>query len=404
MGAMNTRAKLLDRHGRPVVLVHLQKRAAIRKDYVAHLAWWRRPFIGYLVSIPLVAVALLAVIGGQRLLPSYFPGTYMFLPVLLVSLFWGVGPALFSVLLGAVALDYFYISPVGQFDFTNWHGVLQLVPFIAFGMIIAIITGQRELARVNALLAQQEAQEHAEELAEVNEQLEEANTLKDQFLSMASHELKTPITSIRGQAQVTLRRLSKQHDLTPEPDMTRTALTKIEEQTHRLAALVDDLLVLSSIRSGKTALQIGRCNLNEVCQGVVEDQRLITERSIELVLPETPIMLQADRDRLGQVIVNLVTNAIKYSPAGSPVQVSASRHEKVATVQVSDHGPGIPEEQQERIFETFYRVPNAQSTASNGFGLGLAICKDIVERHGGRIWCQSQPGQGSTFCVELPVK
>ncbi len=395
----------VDRRGRTLVPVSLQKRAEIRRNYFANISWWRRPRLGYLISIPLVGLTLLAVLEGRRLLPNfYFPAMSMAIPILIVALIWGVGPALFTVVLATLALDYFYVSPVEQSSVITWHGFLQLLPFVIFGMIISIFTGQREAARMRALLAEQEAQAQADELAELNQQLEEANKLKDQFLSMASHELKTPITAILGQAQITLRRLSRQQERALDTESISTALEKIDEQARRLNMLVDDLLDLSSIRGGKIALRMRRCDLGEVCRKVVEDQRLLTDRPIDLEVSPPSIELQADSDRLGQVIVNLVNNAIKYSPEGSPVRVVVSRTDAVALLQVIDAGPGIPREQQQRIFETFYRAPNAKASSSDGFGLGLAICKDIVERHDGRIWCESQEGEGSTFCVELPLK
>ncbi len=402
---MDLRATHVDRRVRPLVLVRLQKRAVLRKDYIAHLPWWRRPIAGCLFSIPLVGLGLLGVILGQRLIPDfYFPGAPMIVAVLLVALIWGVAPALFAVLLSALALDYFYIPPGGQFSLNSWPGVLQILPFVIAGFIIALISGQRESARLRALFAEQEAQAQAEELIKANQQLEQANQLKDHFLSMASHELKTPITTIRGQAQVTLRRLAKQSELSLEQATIRTALEKIDEQTYRLNALVDDLLDLSIIQAGKIELRQGDCDLADMCRGVIEDQRLLTGRIIELEVPSTPVKLQADCERLSQVVVNLVGNAIKYSPQDRPVQVRVSQDGTVALIQVSDAGVGIPKDQQGRIFEAFYRASNARKSSSDGFGLGLAICKDIVERHGGRIWCESSTGKGSTFFVELPLR
>jgi signal transduction histidine kinase len=398
------RQTLTDRRGRPLQRITLEKRVELRRLYIAEIPRWRHPFVGYVASVPLVALGILAVMLEKHLLPSfYFPGVAMLLSVLLVALFWGVGPALFSVLLAALALDYFYFPPFFQFSAFTWNAILQLLPFIIGGIIIAIITAQRESARYRALFAEQLAQEHADELALANQELEQANQLKDQFLSMASHELKTPITTIRGQAQIVLRRLSKQPEPSSEQAAVQTALQKIEEQTHRLATLVDDLLELSSMRSGKVSLRLKRCNLGEICREAVEDQRLLTGRPIDLEIPATPLTLQADPNRLSQVISNLVSNAIKYSSQESPVTVTLTRQNTAALIAVQDLGQGIPEDQQKLIFETFYRAPNAQTSSKNGWGLGLAICKDIVERHGGRIWCNSQPGKGSTFFVELPL-
>ena len=395
---------LTDHRGRKLQRVTLEKRVELRRLYIAEIPRWRHPLVGYVASVPLVALGILAVMVEQHLLPNlYFPEVAMLLSVLLVALLWGVGPALFSVLLAALALDYFYFPPFLQFSPLTWNALLQLLPFIIGGIVIAIITSQRESARYRALFAEQVAQEHTDELAIANQQLEEANQLKDQFLSMASHELKTPITTIRGQAQIVLRRLAKQQAQSSEQADIHTALQKIETQTYRLSTLVDDLLQLSSMRTGKISLRQQPCDLGEVCRAAVEDEHLLTDRNIELHLPPTPLILQADPDRLSQVVSNLVSNALKYSPQESTVIVTLTRQDTAALISVQDFGRGIPKDQQKLIFETFYRAPDAQTSSKAGWGLGLAICKDIVERHGGRIWCTSQPGHGSTFYVELPL-
>ena len=402
---MNIRAKRFHRDGRSLMLVSLQQRTEMRKRYIAQMPKWRYPLVGCVFSVPVVGLAISLVLLEEKLIHDfYFPGAPLFLAIVLVALMWGTGPALFSVFLSTLALEYFYLPPLVQFNLGNWPGVLQILPFFLAGIVIAIISGQREVARRRALFAEQGLQEHANELERTNQELEQANRLKDQFLSMASHELKTPITAIRGQAQIMLRRLSKQKELPGEFSDVRTALEKIDEQTYRLTALVDDLLDLSSIRSGKIELRFSRCDVRDICSSVVEDQRLLSGRSIELEVPPAPVMLDVDSDRLSQVVTNLVANAIKYSPDESPVRVSVGQRDGVALIEVHDRGQGIPKDQQKRIFETFYRSPDAEAARKSGWGLGLAICKDIVERHEGCIWCESQVGEGSTFFVELPLK
>jgi signal transduction histidine kinase len=200
-----------------------------------------------------------------------------------------------------------------------------------------------------------------------------------------------------------LRRLSKKPTLPPELANLPITLEKIDAQTHRLSALVDDLLDLSSVRSGKIPFQIEKCDLIEVCQSIVEDQGLLTGRTIALEVPPAPVTVHADSDRLNQVVVNLISNAIKYSPENTPVHVRISQDKGIALIRVSDAGPGIPQDQQHQIFEPFYRAPGAKKFTANGFGLGLAICKNIIERHGGRIWCESHEARGSTFFVELAL-
>jgi signal transduction histidine kinase len=232
----------------------------------------------------------------------------------------------------------------------------------------------------------------------------EESRLRDNFLSMASHELKTPMTTILGQAQLIMRRLSKIPELSADLTFVRSALESIDGQTRRLNALVDDLLDMYNIRAGKIELHLKPCDLINLCHEVVREQRLLTGRTILLDVPSSPVIMQADEARLSQVIVNLVNNALRYSPEGSIVQVFVDERRDIDIIEVSDTGPGIPQEERAHIFEPFYRSPNVCTTSKSGLGLGLAICKDIVQRHGGRIWCRSQIGRGSTFIVEMPLK
>ena len=405
MRITQTTGTYIDRYGRRLKRMSLEQRSALHKRYKASLPRWRYPIIGYLACAPQVVLAMYTTIGMQKVLGyPYFPHPLLALVVLFTALFWGVGPALFAIALSTLALDYYTLPPTGTIDIFTREGVLQLLPFVATGLITALIVAQRERARLDAIAAEQELQSYAQELEEVNQKLQDADQMKDRFLSIASHELKTPITSIRGQTQLMLRRLSKQKELSPDMATISTTLEKINAQTDRLTSLINDLMDVSSIRTGKLALRKQQCDIRELCRQVVDDQRLLTDRSIQLDLPPEPIEMQVDCDRLSQVLVNLVSNAIKYSPQKSTVEVCAYRVGNKAIIKVRDHGRGITQNQLEHIFDVFYRTPEAEQSSQRGLGLGLAISKDIVERHNGRIWCESEPEQGSTFCVELPIE
>lgn len=392
-----------DQQGQRLKFMSFEQRAELRQRYKAKTPRWRHPIIGYFASIPLVILGIYATLSMQKMLGQlYLSGSLMVLAVLFTALFWGVGPALLAIALSTLALDYFTLPSVGVLSITSWQGLFQLFPFIITGLIIALIVAQRERARLDSIAAEQELQSYAQELEEVNQKLKDANQMKDRFLSIASHELKTPITSIRGQAQLMLRRLSKQSQLSPEMATINTTLEKINAQTDRLTTLINDLLDVSSIRTGKLALRKQPCDIRELCRQVVDDQRLLADRSIQLDMSPEPIEVQADGDRLSQVLVNLISNAIKYSPEKSAVEVCVGRVGDNVRIKVHDYGRGIAKNQIEHIFDPFYRTPEAEKSSQRGLGLGLAISKDIVERHNGRIWCESEPKKGSTFYVELP--
>src|SRR5579885_660749 len=319
-------------------------------------AWWRRKVVGYLCAILLVAAGAGLTLLGEVLLPRfYFPSVLLLVAILLASLFWGVGPGLLALALSCASLAYFYLAPFGGLSLTplNWELLFQMLPFVLAGLVVTIITSQRETARLHALQAMQLARDQAARLSDLNEDLQQANRLKDFFLSVASHELKTPITTIRGQAQLALRRLAKRKATFPEAEGLREVFTSVEEQTKRVTNLINDLLDISALRSGKLTVERKPCNFNEICARAVEEQGSQSGRIIELLLPAPAIQLQGDARRLGQVVTNLVNNALKYSPAEGPVGVRScvSRTRSVYLCRT----PG-------RVF-----LPNNWQTSSNPF-------------------------------------
>jgi len=750
----------IDQQGRQLVLMSLQKQAQMRKFYVARIPKWRHPLVGYILSIPLVGLTLLGVMWEQRMLPHfYFSGGPLLLAVMLIALIWGVGPAIFAALLGALALIYLYIPPFASFELSDWNSLLPVLPFFISGIIIAVITSQRESARQRALFAEQEEQERAseleatfeaiadgvivydllgrvlqtnaaarklfaleakpelkprfslrsllslrslflrrkqggpgeqkpimvildeqgqpfpegrgplarilngEELTDANamdvvirtfdghevhlnvtgasvfnplghpvgavcvfrdvterreleqrthhtlnallemaetlvqvpydtdltkeqpatvvgeymltmavegarrlaelvrsvlgcrhvgiialnpetdvlhplvvvgltpEQerqwwnaqqqytrmsdspypdhvarlrenevlvldmmqppfnsqpnpygvrtmlvapmfvgdqlvgtltldygatkheysaeeialakavarlaalviererllyerakaraselaLRESNRLMDEFLGMAGHELRTPLTAIKGNIQLAKRQLKKNvspdgspaEDLSNRLKLVEELLERAERQVRLQNRLVGDLLDVSRIQADKIELNLEPCDLVTVVREAVQDQRLLSSsRIICLNLPvEELVPVLADADRLGQVVTNYLTNALKYSAADRPVEVSLQLEEKMARVSVRDEGPGLSVEEQQHIWERFHQVERVkvQSGSSGGLGLGLHICRTIVERHHGQVGVESTPGEGSTFWFTLPL-
>lgn len=385
----------------------IQQTEKVHEAASAPLPWWKRPVPSYGFAVLIVMIFTGGALLGENLLQSYyFPNSASLLVgILCVALFWGVGPGLLAVILSCLSLLYSYLFPAPKAGVTvppfDWEVVFPVLIFAVVGLFVVIIIGQREAARHRALWAEQNAQIHAKNLATTNQELLQANQLKDLFVSITSHELKTPITTIRGQAQLALRRLSKY--AAPELNGLREAFQKVDEQTKRLNELLNELLDLTSLRSGKKVLEKKLCNLNEICANAVEEQRLNTGRTIELDQPSSPVLIQADAARIGQVVTNLLSNALKYSPPTSMVKLKIEQNEHFACFFVQDCGKGISPEQLANIFQPFYRTSDARASTVSGTGLGLAICKDIVQQHQGRIWCESALDVGSTFFVELPL-
>jgi len=222
---------------------------------------------------------------------------------------------------------------------------------------------------------------------------------KDVFLADVVHELKTPLAAAKAQAQLALHQVGERRtDLG-----TARALRLISQQIDRLNKLVGDLLEASRLETGMVELQPSEFDLSALLEETRGRMQPLGDRHpIRVDAPEH-LQLVADRERIEQVVVNLLSNAIRYSPEGGPIDLTAERANEKVHLSVRDHGLGIPKEHQQLVFERFGR---AHGSAFGGLGLGLAITKGIVERHGGRIWLEStgRPGEGSVFHVQLPLR
>jgi PAS domain S-box-containing protein len=259
--------------------------------------------------------------------------------------------------------------------------------------------------RERLLVVEQEARAIAEaaqrDLSAQNERLRELDRLKDEFIALVSHELRTPLTSIRGYTELLLD--GEAGNLTDEQ---RQFLGVVERNSHRLLHLVGDLLFLAQVEAGKLVLDVGALDLGAVASESVETARPQAEaKGITLTLATGPVPLIAgDRARMAQLLDNLVSNAIKFTPQGGRVDVRVRSLQDQAVLEVRDSGMGIPVDEQEFLFERFFRTSNATEHAIQGTGLGLAISKAIVEAHSGRITVTSEEGAGTTFQVALPLQ
>ena len=224
--------------------------------------------------------------------------------------------------------------------------------------------------------------------------------LRSDFVSTVSHELRTPLAAIYG-AAMTLQR----DDVALEPAQQQGMLGVIGAESERLARIVNDILLASRLDSGAATVKLAPADASELARGVVASAAAHLPPEIELVLsaPEPGPQVVADPDGLRQVLVNLVENAVKYSPDGGRVVVELESHDGRVRFAVRDAGLGIPASEHERIFEKFYRLDPNLSRGVGGTGLGLYICREIVRRMGGRIRVESEPGRGSTFSFELPL-
>ncbi|MFA5096374.1 MAG: GAF domain-containing sensor histidine kinase, partial [Candidatus Omnitrophota bacterium] len=276
--------------------------------------------------------------------------------------------------------------------------------------LIKILSTQLTQALENARLfektwrAQQELEikvsERTRELSEALEAVKKMSDRKTNFVSSVSHELRTPLTSIKGYAAILLT--GKLGEL---PKDVRERLEKINRHSDELVHMVNDLLDIARIESGRVTMRMELCNLREIAEkaedllsGQLKERKL--SLTIEIAAGANAVLV--DRTQIERVFINLVSNAMKFTPAGGRITIRSAKTDAMTRVDVIDTGCGIPPEAQEAVFEEFYRVDNSINQEVKGTGLGLALVKQIVEAHGGKIRVESKVGAGSTFSFTLP--
>src|SRR5690606_35833290 len=245
-----------------------------------------------------------------------------------------------------------------------------------------------------------ELRRQAEMLEEVNQQLRQATKAKDQFLAVMSHELRTPINAIMGYSD--LLDLGVKGALN---DDQRAMLARVRETSRHLLGLINEVLDLAKIGAGRMDMVLVETDLGEIVKRASEQVAPLAAAkalALEVEEPPRPITVKADETRLTQIVINLLSNAVKFTPSGS-VRLSLRQVGDTAEIRVRDSGPGIPDEERERIFEEFYQVEGGFSRSTGGTGLGLAIARRFARLMGGEIQVASEVGTGSEFIVRLPA-
>jgi signal transduction histidine kinase len=277
------------------------------------------------------------------------------------------------------------------------------IPFVlCVGLLFMVVVRQGSAYLDNARLQHERYVVSSREVA-----LRELNRRKDEFLTVASHELRTPLTSLQGYMQLLARRCVGASRHTSEEDgFVCRVIHQCQESVARIARLVNDLLDNAYIQEGRLAEHVEPCDLGTLVRSVVQKQReLHTGRLIGLTLWSGQVMVNADSLRIRQVVTNYVINAIKYSRDNLPVDVRVWVEAGVACIEVRDFGPGLSVSEQARVWERYYQSESVavQSGSRIGLGVGLYICKHLVEAHHGQVGVCSTPGQGATFWFTLPL-
>jgi len=305
-------------------------------------------------------------------------------------------------IIGALTVDRAEQDSLGQADLDLMVTVANQVAIAldnaeAYAQIEALNVGLETKVRERTV----ELEQLNQDLAAANRKLRELDHLKSAFVSIVSHELRTPMTSIKGYVENLLDGIGG-----PLNDRQAQYLERVKHNADRLTRMTNELLDLSRIEAGLIELRPTPLTISELVADVIDGARAFAEPkciTLRQQHDETLPPVTADRDKLHQILTNLIHNAVKFTPLHGTILVESSRpDERRVQVCVSDSGCGIPEQELHRVFEKFYRGPSAPSEA-RGAGLGLAITKNLVELHGGRIWATSKPGEGSRFLFTLPL-
>lgn len=282
----------------------------------------------------------------------------------------GLKPGIFATLLTGVA-TYFVCLPEGHLYQVSLSNILLLGTFMIEGLIISIASEARY----------------------------EMENQKDEFIGFVSHELKNPLATIKGFASLIISSVKNSGD-----DKLLSRAKEINDQSDRILEMINDLLDITKIEVGKFSYKSELFCMEDLVKEVIVHQRLISkDRTISLNGSSKSAMV-ADRYRIRQVLINLITNAIKYSPEDKKVLINFRERNNTVEVSIKDYGIGISREDKQKIFDRYYRTIGAQKGRSDGLGLGLFISNQIIKYHHGKIWVRSEPSKGSTFYISLPLQ
>lgn len=251
--------------------------------------------------------------------------------------------------------------------------------------------------RISVLDSKTELGSLAAVLNDAFSRLQSAIEYETRFTSDAAHELRTPVSVILAETQLALSQK-------PSAEEALETISTCRRAANRMHSLIESLLDLSLVEGSTQFLRLQPCNLADIAQDSIEIMRLLAnERQLSLVSSLDAAKCEADPERILQILLNLLSNAFKFSPPGSKISVNTRTESGFATLEVRDNGTGIEAEHLAHIFERFYRVDGSRTRATGGAGLGLAICQSIAQAHHGTISCESTPGKGSTFILRIPA-
>ncbi len=300
--------------------------------------------------------------------------------VLILSVAFGFRIAFYSGIISFLLVDYYLFEPRYRL-YTSQEAAAIIISILGFLITLGIGGVIRS---------------YQQGLIKKNTNLRQMLKARDRFAAVTAHDLKNPIATIKLYTQMLSKQTARKR---ADKLLSQSAIT-INKEADKLLSMIDLLLDFSKLESGKLSFKKQKCNLNDLCkEKITTMQSLNRTYSYKFKSDVKTAVIQADKVALDRVLINLLTNATKYSSPSTPISVELQKHNELYIISVKDHGKGILLKDQKKIFEPFYQT----SESNKGLGLGLYIVKSIIEFHKGKIWLESQPGKGSTFYISLPV-
>jgi K+-sensing histidine kinase KdpD len=376
-------------------------RAVSRARYDARVVVDRGKVSGYLAAV-LVIVASTFVswfVFGEAHLPDVV--MIFLLGVVIVSMRYGYGPSLLATLLGVLAFEYCFIPPLFSFAVSDLRHVVTFAVMFLVAFVISDLTRRvREQASSAQALAQETVLLYAErsrlaEDARLARLAVESEQLRNALLSSVSHDLRTPLAVVTGATSTLL-------DRPPADEATRRILLKTaHDEALRLNQLVRNLLDVTRVEAGALSVRREAQTIEEVVGAALTrlEERL-RDREVGTAIPIDLPLCAFDSVLVEQVLINVLENAVKHTPAGTPIDVTACARDGEIEVEIADRGPGVARQDAERVFDKFERL---HKTEGGGVGLGLTICRGIVRAHGGRMWVEDRAAGGASFRFTLPL-
>jgi K+-sensing histidine kinase KdpD len=363
----------------------------------------QRRLVGFLVGLGLLGIATAALLPARSSVTVATPSLVLILPGIVAGFFGGRIAGALTAAVGALVLDLAFIEPYGTLDVHVTDDLVALLTFTAVAVSVATLveraTDRRRAAEVRAaeIMALSREKEHMlreqERLSVEKQALEQIEEARRALLRSVSHDLRTPLATI--QAITSDLRDGTSYDVGVRDEL----LDLVGDEAERLDRLVANLLSMSRIEAGALHPELQAVELDELVGAAAQRlSRVLRDLELEVDIAAALPLVEVDYVLLDQVLTNLIENAARHTPAGGVIAVEAHRRDGLVEIAVSDQGPGIAADQRESIFEPFHRGSNSRSS-----GLGLAICRAVVEAHGGTISVDDAPGPGARFSFTVPV-